>query len=292
MKAKFREFFEKHRHLIVISLILAVILAALTPLVVPLGLGLDKIINIPPRLRPSQYREVSVWCMQHEEGKCSACYTERDLEELCTTLDRARGKRDDCSGFARELCSFTFDSKIPTTGATYRLITDEGQYKLTTTKNRETFTWQISEQDARQILRYCWCAEDPVPNNPRRVFTDPEQLSSVSLRVYQSGELQTQLSLTRAQIEALCTELEAILQTTATKSLQKTLNALPSYGTVNRWQFTRQDGAVWQLQYTDVSPLLRFCCLSEPQPNGYYDQYWLDVGEDVDLTALNAILDG
>lgn len=295
-----KNFFEKHRHLIVIALILAVILAALTPLVVPLGLGLDKIINIPPRLRPSQYREVSVWCSQHGEQSfnysdtnCSSFYTGDAAEELCRTLDRVRGKQCDYI-YDERLCTFSLSGKqgARIDFSMFWLSFSDGQYKLATGP-KPSYAWLVAEEDARELLRYCWCAEEPVQDHLRRVLTSPEQLCSVSLSTYQNGELQSETSLTREQIEALCAELDTLLQAVSSTGTTETNNPVPTHGTVSRWEFTGTNGKVWHLEYTHEYPRFRVCDLSMSYTRANLRLYWgqlFNVGEDVDLTALNGIL--
>jgi len=48
-----KDFFAKHRHLIVIALVFAIILAALTPLLVPLGLELEERFDLPDLRLPT-----------------------------------------------------------------------------------------------------------------------------------------------------------------------------------------------------------------------------------------------
>ena len=292
-----KNFFSKHRHLIVISLIIAVILAALTPLVVPLGLELDEKLSVTyrPRVHAIVYQGARVTCRQHDGKGCSASYTKQALGELCRIINRAPEKREEPGITGNELCTISLlkkpDARSPATSFT--LSKWSGRYRLSTRKGYRSLSWSVSDETAQRLLSYCWCAEEPAPDNPRRMLTDPALLKSVQLERYEDGEVAETLHLSPAQIEAVCARLEELLELVHAGSTTYT-GAVPHLGTVSNWTFTTKDGQTLCLRYRHDGVSLS---IYNPARTKYiqkvatYEQTHYTLPRDVDPAILNAALE-
>ena len=287
-----KNFFTKHRHLIVISLIIAVILVALTPLVVPLGLELEDRIDLPKitlfkqttrfrKLEAQHMKSYSAFCERHDHrtaeeaifsGKHSYKGAVEGLEELVAILNDAPEARISLSEQGELLCTlhvFYTDraqSNLRRREEQFALYGAEGQYSLRrfrANRNEKDAAWSVSEATAQAILAYLPCETQPYYGNPRMQVCDAENIAAAELTTWVGGVQSAPAALTEKQIETLCSFLEAeFLDLIYARS-----EGVSPAPTENGWRvlFTLADGAVWQMKYScSVS-----CSLSlGPVPEG------------------------
>jgi len=263
-----KNFFAKHRHLIVISLIIAVILAALTPLLIPLGLGAEQPVTSVLQqismqtMRAESYREVYVACHRHNRaedtdaiyGSCKQILTTREsIAPLIEALKQATGKPAETDYDSRQnhLCQID----LYKTDAWYRVRThscyyvdlENGTYYLRHYGFGQS--WQISEEDAWAILENCLCEQQPVVENPRAALCDRQNITSVSFAAWTDRAEVESRELTREQIDALCAFLTGRLtEVDFSGSIQFYSSGKDGW----RLLFTLTDGTVWHLEYYDI----------------------------------------
>jgi len=277
-----KNFFEKHRHLIVISLIIAVILAALTPLVVPLGLELEDRIDLPkislptivarlPKLDAEDFVQASVRCTEHEDAERAALYAyvfskqQEDLQQLCRILSEAPEKRTGRPTRGEIVCSIVLGydeslwKKTRGTSADYTLYFDGEQYTLRGKgRNGEPADWFISEASAQALLAQCPCRLDSCPAEPRAYLCQRQNIASATLRHWQDRNHSPTMELNEAQTEKLCAFLEEHL---LPARMAQVPAATPIHG-ANGWQvtITTLDGIEWLVQYNDTQNCLSLYC--------------------------------
>ena len=176
-----KNFFAKHRHLIVISLIIAVILAAATPLLVPLGLELEDRIDLPNitlfkqttrfrKLDAPNMKSYSILCEHHDHrtaveeifsGMCERIGAVEGLEELVAILNDAPEARISLSDQGELLCTLRVfytdraQRNIRRNEECFALYGAGGQYSLRrigVAHNEDDAAWSISQASAQAIL--------------------------------------------------------------------------------------------------------------------------------------------
>ena len=289
MREKFREFFAKHQHLIVIALVFAIILAALTPLLVPLGLKLEEKINLPEIDLPSpivRFRKLNAKKIQYYTVSCDKIPSSaendalldtvprkspEEIAALCTILNEAPLKQDQGDSDHESLLSISLHGTLVIYH--YSLVCADGRYSLTGTGRFGGWaSWYISEESARALMAYCYCTKDSLHSNPRKDLCDADQITAASLLTWENQVYTEPKELTREQIETLCAFLEDALLPER-YSRKKYSNSPPSGS--NGWQATlsMQDGLTWQVQYNSWQRCLSLCCedsvSTNPKAVGY-----------------------
>ena len=311
MKAKFREFFAKHRHLIVISLILAVILAALTPLVVPLGLELEDEIDLPKISLPARrvrlmkvdaddYSGFTVRCALRDTEavmlfrQAKWAFTD-NIQELCSLLNSAPeqycGGEDWYQGHIFSLYQTERTKYYPPLGATYYLLEEDGRYVLRGRgRNGKMTGWYISDADAQALMAFCPCSTESYYHNPRQYISDPAHIASASLLTWTEEKWADPVELTEAQIEELCAFLQEQLVPAKFSSLPLGIHPDGENG----WQvsITTKEGITWRVQYNDFRHCLSLCCTF---PDGEQPQtaarYTYPLTEKTKIVALPQLLE-
>ena len=274
-----KDFFAKHRHLIVIALIFAVILAALTPLVIPLGLDVEKKLNLSLgatrfiKLKAEKFQSVTVHCFEHENAELQFFRADngdihtqaQELDALCVILNDASLNPCDQKSSWSTLCTFSFnwhdESQVlfPESGDFCLLRHSGGGYCLRGTDSRGRIVhWCISKAAAQSLLAYRQCeVVPPQPENPRAQVCDTENISSVSLLTWENRTKTAPVELSRAQIETLCVFLELHLLPASHEGQ----NIALTHGE-NGWQtaMTAEDGTIWYVQYNDTQRCLSLSC--------------------------------
>ena len=282
-----KNFFAKHRHLIVISLIIAVILVALTPLVVPLGLELEDRIDLSAIELPSPgarlrkldgefFESYTIRCDEHpvsEEQRIflgSDKWTRTsDVQELCTILNDAPTERNTEKFRGFEIMKIWLHWRELGGQEVYSLIDHNGRYSLQgPARNGETVRWYISEEAAWALLEHRFCQAEPdYLENPRAVVCDAENIASVSILSWTDGRQTTPEKLTQQQIDRACAFMEQELLPARYSRPIASEQTYPSGK--NGWQltFTTQDETIWLVQYNDEQGCLSLCRVSyDSQP--------------------------
>ena len=311
MKAKFREFFEKHRHLIVIALILAVILAALTPLVIPLGLELEDKIDLPRIELPARrvrllkadaddYSAFTVRCALRDTEAIMLFQRAKwistdNVQQLCTLLNSAPteycGGEEWYNGHIFSLYQTEKTQNYPRLDATYYLSEEDGRYVLGGLgRNGKMTGWYISDADAQALIDLCPCSTEPYYHNPREYISDPAHITSASLLTWTEEAWADPVELTQMQIEALCTFLQENLVSAKFSSLPLGIHPDGENG----WQvtITTQEGIIWRVQYNDFRHCLSLCCTF---PHGEQPQtaarYTYPLAEKANIVGLPELLE-
>jgi len=267
MKAKFREFFEKHRHLIVISLIFAIILAALTPKLIPLGLrlGLSEPLDEFPELKAEDIMRITVQCFEHNNREQRyfqiLLKDERTLgkgmEDLCALLSAA--PTEPClQTDGEKLCSFSVHwIRAPKgvntlVGATYSVLRyPDGRYSLHGTAHYGSHAnWYISEESASALLAHRRCEAEPdFLEHPRRDVCNAEAVATATLYTWEQQNQTESVELTKEQIKAFCAFLEEELLPAEFEQERTRVR----HGKTG-WQviLTKQDGTTWYVQYNEA----------------------------------------
>ena len=267
MKEKFRNFFAKHRHLIVISLILAILLAALTPKLIPLGLklGIGKSLEEFPELKAEDIMRITVQCFEHnnrEQRYFQLLFNDErtlgeGMEDLCTLLSAAPTTPCLQTG-GEKLCSFSVHwirapkGVNPLVGATYSVLRyPDGRYSLHGTAHYGSHAnWYISEESASALLAHRRCEAEPdYLEFPRRDVCNAEDVVSATLYTWVQLNQSESQELTQAQIETFCAFLEEELLPAEFEQEHTRVR----HGKTG-WQviLTKQDGTIWYVQYNET----------------------------------------
>ena len=258
MKAKFREFFAKHQHLIVIALILAVILAAVTPTAIFFTMWIGA--YTPkcgfPELKAEEVFRVTVMCSEHRTTElwsfCLALDDDRSLNEeerqaFCAVFNQAPTTQCIKAG-GETLCSISVHRKqASVSGEMYQLLGHaDGSYSLSGGGEN----WYITETSALAFLAYRRCEAEPgYLEIPRERVCKADDVVAATLYTWVKVNQPETVELTREQIEAFCAFLE-----------ERLLPEAYSYRRADRlrngntgWQviLTKQDGSTWYVQYND-----------------------------------------
>ena len=204
MKEKFREFFEKHRHLIVISLILAVVLVALTMVLLR-----AEIQKGDPRhwqsLSSENYKQVRFalpdWPALTEEQRFFCRNPEyvlsgTELQQLCRALDDGvkRGRRGNPEG--EEMAALIFSDADRWKHLSFCRLRDG--YALVYRQQTGRAYWILSDEAAELVLRY---VQNPpeltIPENYKVLLFDPEQYQTVVLTMCGQEEMTYTLDQTQ-----------------------------------------------------------------------------------------------
>lgn len=278
MKEKFRGFFAKHRHLIVIALVFAIILAAVTPLVVPLGLEAEKrfapSIAAPrfPKLQAHVFQSYTVHCYEHVNTEAALFRMDTEdewtqtlgLDILCALLNKAPEGHCDQKEW-ETLCSISLawkdESKVlyPRSGLYHLLQHPDGRYSLRgSDRHGRIAHWYISEESAQALLAYRRCETEPIQHqSPRAPLCSAENITACTLITWENRTKSTPLELSRNQIETLCIFLET--QLLPAEYVQQYISI--THGE-NGWQatLTVTDGTTWFVQYNDTQGCLSLSC--------------------------------
>jgi len=205
-----KNFFEKHRHLIVIGLIGAVILTVCTALAIRAKMKQDlarmQEFQIVPRkqvvveLMPSHSSEV-IWLFG---ANCKTQYYKKDLKQICKLLNEHVMERTSNQSTAENLCTVTFKDRNRD-AEVYVLKHRRGNYYLSCVT--QWGTWQISEQGTRELMAYIRCDHPTFEQSPRELLCDAQKIEAASITLPREREDPVTTALTAEQIEALCTFL-------------------------------------------------------------------------------------
>ncbi|MBE6955526.1 MAG: hypothetical protein E7449_06445 [Ruminococcaceae bacterium] len=304
-----KDFFAKHRHLIVIALVFAIILAALTPLLVPLGLEIEEKIGLnlaAPRfskLNAQDFQSYTVLCREHVDIEGSLFRMEleeewtqtQSLDALCSLLNEA--PEEPCDQVDGEyLCAISLTWKdesqvlYPRTGLFHLLRHPDGRYSLRGLDPRgQTVHRYISKEAAETLLAYRRCEADPQPpQSPRAHVCNTESILSATLITWAAREKSAPLELSQVQLEVLCAFLEENLLPCEYVRQHVAL----CHGE-NGWQATlsAQDGTLWHVQYNDTQRCLSLSCqFSDGEQMGIAAGY--TCADETALAALPELLLG
>lgn len=274
MKEKFRDFFAKHRHLIVIALVFAIILAALTPLVVPLGLEVEHRFNLLPsrtqfpKLRARDIESCVITCQAQSDAAkewrifgLSTRTRPQEFDALCQALNEAPETISKHENPGGEICSIVLYPKTERARRFTLHYAGEKYSLVSTARNRRPATWYISEESAQALLSFCPCNGEPY-DTPRSALCLPENITKAEFTVWVDDTYADACTLTPEQIETLCAFLEEHLIPLRVGATQHHPLMAPSGDNGWKVMFTMADGSAWRLVYGDVlhAPLL---CYSE-----------------------------
>jgi len=273
-----KDFFAKHRHLIVIALVFAVILAALTPFLVPLGLELEERIDLSviglfstgTRLRKLDgelFERYTIQCDEHPLSEEQRIFLGSDLwtrtsgvQELCTILNEAPTERNTEKFRGFEIMKIWLHWRELSGQEVYSLIDHNGRYSLQgPARNGETVRWYISEESARALKELCFYKAEPAFENPRTVVCDAANIAAAELTAWTDGKRTKPVDLTQQQIEEACAFLE---QELLPARYSRPIAALQTYPSgKNGWQltFTTKEQTTWLVQYNDEQGCFSLC---------------------------------
>jgi len=211
-----RRFFGKKRNLIVISLLVAAILAALTPYLIPLVLNIEPLLpHKLPEFDPETISSVSFICSLHDEtleqmravyGGCSAIYRDEECREICRLLGTITQERTIRVGQA--LCTIRVkDQKAP---REYILWQGADGHYLTCV-GEQRWSWLVPEQTAEALLGHCRYARMSVPETaPRALLADPTQIAEISLYTCTDTAAALPIAFSAEEIARFCTFWEEL----------------------------------------------------------------------------------
>ena len=252
MKEKFREFFAKHRHLIVISLILAILLVFATALAMRKSLERDIGKWSVFRISVSRQQTGSVTLRGSHSGLstlygfncCTTQYQGAELRQLCSMLNREVGESVTENNGWEARCELSLRTRTGKFEG-YILLEKNGSYRLRGTHYYRT--WELSEEGALALLAYASCSHPAFSETPRELICEADNIVRAELTTCVDLGKTVTTALSEAQIETLCAFLgEHLLQQEETDGNYRQITVRADGWLI---EFRMADGYVYRLQY-------------------------------------------